>query len=82
MKNLGSTDMISGMKISKTPNGISLSLAHCIERMLYKFDFNYTKSISIPYDFSISLRKNTGQPMFQLKFSQLIGLVHFYTYTI
>ena len=39
MKDLGPAGMILGMKISKTSNGISLSLAHSIERMLHKFDF-------------------------------------------
>ena len=61
------------MKISKTSDGISLSLAHGIERMLHKFDFYNSKPIFIPYDFSISLKKkNTGEPVSQLKYSQLI----------
>ena len=73
MKDLSPTDMILGMKISKTYNGISLSLAHSIERMLYKFDFYNSKPISTPYDSSISLKMNMGQPVSQLKYSQLIG---------
>jgi len=73
MKDLGPTDMILRMKISKTPNGISLSLAHNIERMVHKFDFYNTKPISTPYDSSIALKKNTGEPMSQLKYIQLIG---------
>ena len=72
MKDLGSVDMILRMKISRTPNGISLSLAHIIKRMLHKSDFYNTKSISIPYDFSIALKKNTGESVSQLKYSQLI----------
>ena len=64
--------MILGMKISKISNGISLNLAHSIERMLHKFDFHNSKPISIPYDFSIAL-KNTSEPVSQLKYSQLIG---------
>ena len=65
--------MILGMKISKTSDGISLSLAHNIERMLHKFDFYNTKLISTPYDSSIVLMKNTSEPVSQLKYSQLIG---------
>jgi len=61
------------MKISKTSNGISLSLTHCIERMLHKFDFYNSKPICTHYDSSIALKKNTGEPVSQLKYSQLIG---------
>jgi len=72
MKDLGSADMILRMQISRTPNEISLSLSHCIERMLQNFDFYYSKSISTLYDPSIAL-KNMGKHVSQLKYSQLIG---------
>ena len=65
--------MILGMKIFKTSNGNFLSLAHSIERMLYKFDFYNSKPISSPYDSSIALKKNMCEPVSQLKYSQLIG---------
>ena len=55
LKDLGPADMIMRIKISRTPDGISLSLSHSIERMLHKFDFYNSKSISIPYDSSIAL---------------------------
>jgi len=73
MKDVGRADMILGMKISRIPNGISLSLSHSIEKILHKFDFYNFKPISTPYDSSIVLKKNTGEPMPQLKYSQLIG---------
>ena len=73
MKNLSPADMILKMKISKTSDRISLSLAHSIERMLHKFNFYNSKLISTPYDSSIALKKNTGEPVPQLKYSQLIG---------
>ena len=38
MKDLGPADMILGMKIFETFNEISLSLAHSIEWLHYKFD--------------------------------------------
>jgi len=59
MEDLGPTDMILRMKISRTPNGISLSLAHNIERIPHKFDFYNTKLISKLYNSSIAL-KNYG----------------------
>jgi len=73
MKDLGHANMILRMKISSTPNEISLSLSHSIEKMLHKFDFYNSKPISTPYDSSITLKKNTGEPVSQLKYSQLIG---------
>jgi len=69
IKDLGSADMILGTKISKTPNEISLSLSHSIEKMLHKFDLFNSKSISTPYDSSIALQKNTGELVSQLKYS-------------
>ena len=72
MKVLGPTDMILGMKISKTPKEISFDLAHNIERTLHKFDFYNTKLISTLVEFSIAL-KNMSESMSQLKYSQLIG---------
>ena len=65
MKDLGPTNMILGMKISRTQNGILLSLSHSIKRMFHKFNFYNSKSISIPSNSSIAL-ENTGELVFQL----------------
>src|SRR5436190_18628337 len=73
MKDRGPADMILGIKISRTSNKISLSLSHSIEKMLHKFEFYNSKPISTPYDSSIALTKNLGEPVSQLKYSQLIG---------
>lgn len=73
MKDLGVVDMILGMKVSKTPNGISLSLTHCIERMLKKFGFFECRPVNTPYDSSIPLKKNEGEPVRQHEYAQLIG---------
>jgi len=48
MKDLGHADIILGMKISRTPNEISLSLSHSIERMLHMFDFYNSKPFLHP----------------------------------
>jgi len=42
MKDLDHTDMILGLKISRTPNEISLHLSYIIEKMRHKFDFYKT----------------------------------------
>ena len=41
--------------------------------MLHKFDFYNSKPISTPYDSSIALKKDTGEPVSQLEYAQLIG---------
>ena len=82
MRNLGPADMILGMKIFKYSDGISLSLAYSIERILHKFDFCNSKLISTPYDSSITLKQNMGEPVSQLKYFQLIGsLLHIFNRT-
>jgi len=62
MKDLGLADIILRMKIFRTQNEISLNLSYSVERMLHKFDFYNSISISTPYDSSIALKKNTGEP--------------------
>ena len=73
MKDLGPADIILGMKKSMDHRGISLSLSHNIEKILHKYDFYHCKSISTPYDSLVSLKKNKGDPVSQLKYFQLIG---------
>jgi len=70
MEDLRFADMILGMKISENPNGISLSLVQSIKRMLHN-DFFKCNSVSTPFDSSTALQKNTDEPIFQLKYSQL-----------
>ena len=50
-----------------------MSLSHSIKRMLHKFDFYNSKPISTLYDSSIAFKKNMGEPVSQLKYSQLIS---------
>jgi len=37
MKNLGVADVILGMKITRTPDGISLSQSHYVDKMIERF---------------------------------------------
>ena len=73
MKDLGEAYVILGMKLKRTSQGISLSQSNTIEKMLRKFEYYECKPVSTPYDPSIQLKKNNGQPISQLKYSQLIG---------
>ena len=73
MKDLGEADVILGMKLIKSHEGIALSLSHSIEKMIKKFGYSNLKSVSTPFDPSFHLKKNLGDPINQLKYSQIIG---------
>ncbi|XP_074306583.1 uncharacterized protein LOC141641835 [Silene latifolia] len=55
MKDLGEADVILGVRVMKTPNGISLSQSHYVEKVLKKFNSFDVTPARTPYDASISL---------------------------
>ena len=73
MKDLGEADVILGMKLIKSHEGIALFLSHSIEKNVKKFSYSNLKSVSTPFDPSFHLKKNLGDPINQLKYSQIIG---------
>ena len=73
MKDLGEADIVLGMKLKRVNNGITISLAHSIEKILKKFEYFDLNPISIPFDHSSHLIKNLGEPVKQLEYSQRIG---------
>lgn len=73
MKDLGEAYVILGMKLERTSQGITLSQSNTIEKMLKKFNYYNCNPVSTPYDPSVQLKKNNGEPVSQLKYSQLIG---------
>ena len=50
MKDLGEANVILGMKISRTSNGIFLDQSHYIEKILKKYNYFDCKPASIPLD--------------------------------
>ena len=73
MKDMGVTNVILGMKITKTSDGYALSQSHYIEKILDKFikdDLNLART---PVDVNLYLSKNKGDAVSQLKYSQIIG---------
>ena len=50
MKDLGEVEVILGIKITKTLNGLNLSQEHYIEKILKRFEHLDCKSMSTPYD--------------------------------
>ena len=51
MKDLGEANVILGMKISRTSNGIFVDQSHYIEKILKKYNYFNCKPASIPFDF-------------------------------
>ncbi|XP_070043061.1 uncharacterized mitochondrial protein AtMg00810-like [Nicotiana tomentosiformis] len=72
MKDLGVADLILGIKIYKTPQGLALSQDHYIQTILGKFrhlDFKVTKS---SIDVNLALAKNKDQSILQLDYARIV----------
>ena len=73
MKDLGVADVILGIRIYRTPQGLAMSQSHYIEKVLDKFkylDFNIAKT---PLDVSFALQKNEGESDSQLEYARVLG---------
>ena len=66
MKDIGLADVILGVKITKTSDGIVLSQSHYVEKILEKFGKSDTSVSRTPVDVSLHLTKNNGESVPQL----------------
>ena len=73
MKDLGVADVILGIKITRTPDGISLSQSHYVDKMIERFKDHGIKENTNPFLPHIHLRMNTRTGVRQLEYSQIIG---------
>lgn len=74
MKDMGCADVILGLKLTRSTDGIAISQAHYVEKVLEKYGYSHVKSVVTPYDPSKTLHKNkSGVPVSQLRYSQIIG---------
>lgn len=73
MKDLGVADVILGIKISRTAQGLVLSQSHYIEKILGKFGKYINSPAKTPYDANLHLTKNTGQGISQIEYARIIG---------
>ena len=73
MKDLGPANVILGIKLIKSENGIVLSQEHYIDQLLKKFNYSDAKELSIPFDPNVRLKKNVGESVSQHRYSQIIG---------
>ena len=73
MKDLGVADVILGIKISKTSDGLILSQSHYIEKILKKFKQDDSSPTRTPVDVNLHLSKNNGKSISQQEYAQAIG---------
>ena len=73
MKDLGVADVILGIKISKTSDGLILSQSHYIEKILKKFKQNDSSPMRTPIDVNPHLSKNNDKSLSQQEYAQAIG---------
>ena len=75
MKDLGVADVILGIRIHRTPQGLALSQSHYIEKVLDNFkylEFGIAKTL---LDVSFVLQKNEGESDLQLEYARLLGFL-------
>lgn len=74
MKDMGVANVILGIKLTRSVDGISISQSHYVEKILERFGYTNCRSVKTPYDSSKPLYKNkSGVPVSQLRYSQIIG---------
>ncbi|XP_070004528.1 secreted RxLR effector protein 161-like [Nicotiana sylvestris] len=73
MKDFGVGDLILGIKIHKTPQGLALSQSHYIQKVLKKFKYLDFKVAKTPIDVNLALAKNKGQNISQLDYDRMLG---------
>ncbi|CAM8921452.1 unnamed protein product [Rhodiola kirilowii] len=73
MKDMGEADVILGIKIKRENKSIALSQSHYVEKVLKKLNYLNCSPVNTPMDSSGKLLPNTGEPVSQLEYSQVIG---------
>ena len=73
MKDLGEADVILGIKIIRSANGLTLTQSSYIEKVLKRFGHFDDKPAPTPFDPSIKLMRNSSDVLDQLTYSQIVG---------
>ncbi|KAL0339151.1 UNVERIFIED_CONTAM: Retrovirus-related Pol polyprotein from transposon TNT 1-94 [Sesamum angustifolium] len=58
MKDMGEADVILGIKLIRSTDGIAISQSHYVEKILEKFGYQNSGIAKTPYDSSVALFKN------------------------
>ena len=73
MKDLEVADLILGIKIHKTLDGLALSQSHYIQKVLEKFKYLNFKKAKTSIDVNLNLAKNKGESQSQLDYARVLG---------
>jgi len=80
MKDLGEADVIVNIKLVKESNGeVTLTQSQYVEKVLSRFGYSDYESVSTLYDASVVLRKNKRIMKDQLRYSQIIGSLMYFS---
>ena len=81
MKDLGEANVILGMKISRTSNGIFVDQSHYLKKILKKYNYFDCKPASIPFDSSAHLfpTKDENDIYNQMEYASIIGSLRYAT---
>ncbi|KAL0318197.1 UNVERIFIED_CONTAM: Retrovirus-related Pol polyprotein from transposon TNT 1-94 [Sesamum calycinum] len=78
MKDMGEADVILGIKLIRSTDGIAISQCHYVEKIIEKFGYQNSRIAKTPYDSSIALFKNeSGVSVAQLRYFQIIGSLQY-----
>ncbi|GKB54982.1 zinc finger, CCHC-type containing protein [Tanacetum coccineum] len=75
MKDMGLADVILGINIIRTENGLVLNQAHYVDKILNTHNVGDFDQARIPIDTSLHLSKNRGLGVAQLEYSRIIGML-------
>ena len=73
MKDMGLADVILGIKILRTSDGLILSQSHYVDKILEKFNKDDSGVARTPIDTGLHLSKNKSESISQLEYSRVIG---------
>ncbi|OMO62209.1 Zinc finger, CCHC-type [Corchorus capsularis] len=73
MKDMGLADVILGIKIERTSEGIVLNQSHYVDKILERFNKDDSGVARTPLDTSLHLAKNRGEGISQVEYSRIIG---------
>ncbi|GJV52481.1 zinc finger, CCHC-type containing protein [Tanacetum coccineum] len=75
MKDMGLADVILGIKIIRTQNGLVLSQAHYVDKNFNTHNAGDSGQARTPIDTSMHLSKNKGLGVAQLEYLRIIGML-------
>lgn len=73
IKDMGLANVILGIKIIRSPNGLKLTQSHYVDKILDNFNKDDSGMATTPIDISKHLSKNRGESISQVEYVRVIG---------